>query len=349
MTEKKEIPYLIALTHSSKLRIEQINALLVKIIHERQSSLEEFFQGSENLWKHEFNLGEKELSGIKAAKAELPNSSFIAEDLLAQGYDVIPLYSPEYSKTLKDNLKAKSSPPILYVKGNKQILQEDSIAIVGSRDASEISLRFTDNLAKMASEKYKVVVSGFAKGVDKQALDSALKYKGHSIIVLPQGIMTFDSGIKNYYTQIVEGDVLVLSTFFPKAPWSVQLAMGRNPYIYGLAKNIFVAESGADGGTWSGVINGLRKGRIIYVRRPEPDESNANLELIDKGAIPVDFDGNIIKGEHRKVGEPTSEYSTESSNQEKPQNSEAKKGEKTKHTNRKKPAEDSQFGMDFSN
>ena len=87
------------------------------------------------------------------------------------------------------------------LKGNKKIMQEQSIAIVGSRAASEIALNFTGNIAKNASKDYKVVVSGFAKGVDKQALDSAIKYKGQSIIVLPQGIMTFSSGFKKYYKQ----------------------------------------------------------------------------------------------------------------------------------------------------
>jgi predicted Rossmann fold nucleotide-binding protein DprA/Smf involved in DNA uptake len=172
-------------------------------------------------------------------------------------------------------------------------MKEKSIAIVGSRKANENSLTFTDNIAKKASEEYNVVVSGFAKGVDKQALDSALKYKGQSIIVLPQGISTFKSGFKKYYKQIIEGDVLVLSTFYPKAPWSVQLAMARNPIIYGLASEIYVAESSDKGGTWSGVMDGLRKGRTIYVRKPNPREKNANGLLISKGAKAVDDLGNI--------------------------------------------------------
>lgn len=345
MTEKKDIPYLIALTHSSKLRIEQINLLLVKILHEKQSTLEEFFQGSEDIWTQEYALCDKEVTGVKAAKDELPNSSFIAEDLFAQGYEVLPLYSQEYSKTLKENLKAKSSPPILYVKGNKQILQEDSVAIVGSRDASDISLKFTDNIAKMASEKYKVIVSGFAKGVDKQALDSALKYKGQSIIVLPQGIMTFDSGMKKYYSQIVEGDVLVLSTFFPKAPWSVQLAMGRNPYIYGLAKHVYVAESGSEGGTWSGVVDGLRKGRTIYVRKPKFEEQNANLELIEKGATPVDYNGNVIESEVMRVSESASDYITEIPKDEEIKRSSEKKKEKEQRKKKKKGKDPSQLDL----
>lgn len=95
-------------------------------------------------------------------------------------------------------------------------------------------MQFTDNVAKKASSEHKVVVSGFARGVDKQALDSAMKHKGQSIIVLPQGITTFASGMKKYYKQIIEGNVLVLSTFHPKSPWAVDLAMARNSIIYGL-------------------------------------------------------------------------------------------------------------------
>jgi DNA protecting protein DprA len=231
----------------------------------------------------------------------------LAESLFNQGYEIIPITSPEYSKKLKANLKATYSPTVLYIKGNKQILQKNSVAIVGSRNASETSLKFTDNIAKLATKEFKVVVSGFAKGVDKQALDSALSYNGKSIIVLPQGIMTFGSGFKNYYKQIINGDVLVLSAFFPKTPWKAELAMARNPIIYGLADEIYVAESAEKGGTWSGVIDGLRKGRKIFVRKPEPNEKNANNLLIQKGAIPVDFNGvELSKTYETKNTEPLS-------------------------------------------
>ena len=69
--------------------------------------------------------------------------------------------------------------------------------------------------------------------------------------------------------------------------------MARNSIIYGLADEIYVAESSDKGGTWSGVIDGLRKKRKIYVRQPEKNENSANAVLIEKGAVPVDFDGTI--------------------------------------------------------
>lgn len=291
----KDAAYWIALAHLPRWGHLKINNLIIKFYHEKKLTPEDFFQLSVNDWKNNYGLEYKEIEDLEKAKSELANTAFLAESLLNEGYEIIPITSSEYSKTLKDNLKVAHAPALLYVKGNKQIMQEKSIAIVGSRNTSEISLQFTDNIAKLASKEYKVIVSGFAKGVDKQALDSAIKYKGQSIIVLPQGIMTFGSGYKKYYTQIIDGDVLVLSTFHPKAPWKVELAMARNPIIYGLAAEIYVAESSDKGGTWSGVIDGLRKNRKIFVRKPEDSEKNANHLLIQKGAIPIDFNGKTIK------------------------------------------------------
>lgn len=286
--------YWISIAHMTGWRHERLNNLIIKFFHDRKITIEDFFNLSGNEWRSDYHLNEKEIIDLQQAKADLPNNSFLAESLYSQGYEIIPITSPEYSKTLKETLKKEYSPAVLYIKGNRQILSEKSVAIVGSRNASDISLQFTDNIAKVASKEYKVVVSGFAKGVDKQALDSSIAYKGQSIIVLPQGITTFSSGYKTYYRQIVDGDVLVLSTFHPKVPWRTDLAMARNTIIYGLADEIYVAESSDSGGTWSGVKDGLRKKRIIYVRKPEAAEKNANLQLIKMGAIAVDFNGNRI-------------------------------------------------------
>jgi len=291
---KQEYAYWIALAHLPKMRNARKNELIVRFFEEKLSIID-FFHCDQLKWQSLFSLNEKEIELLNNAKNELVNYSFLVEDLLEQGYNIIPITSPDYSPIMKNNLKRAYSPPLIYTKGNKQIMKEKSIAIVGSRNTKDISLEFTDNVAKTASKDYKVIVSGFAKGVDKQALYSAIKYKGQSIIVLPQGITTFSTGYKKYYKQIVDGDVLVLSTFFPKAPWSVQLAMGRNPIIYGLAKEIYVAESSEKGGTWSGVIDGLRKGRSVFVRTPLSSEKNANNILIQKGAIPVDIQGQKIE------------------------------------------------------
>lgn len=296
---ENELTYWVALTHTPTIWTKRKNEIIVYCFNHGKT-IADFFE-SENFLGMELKQEEHNL--LMQTKNELANYAFLVEELLNQGYSIIPITSNEYSQTLKANLKY-NAPIILYTKGNKQILQEKAIAIVGSRNANDRSLQFTDNVAKKASSEYKVVVSGFAKGVDKQALDSALNYKGQSIIVLPQGITTFASGMKKYYKQIIEGDVLVLSVFHPKSPWSVDLAMARNSIIYGLASEIYAAQSDDKGGTWSGVTEGLKKGRIVYVRMPEKNEKCANMTLINMGAEAVDMDGNPIhqKAEYELFG-----------------------------------------------
>jgi DNA protecting protein DprA len=288
----QELTYWVTLSLMPNIWTSRKNEIYVKCFeHEPRLSIIDLFEVPQ-YWS-ELGLSDIEINAFQESKTKLVNNAFLVEDLLSQGYSILPIHSDEYPEILKRNL-GKRGPTVIYTKGNKDLLKGKTVAIVGSRKADEISLQFTDNIARTAVAGNKVVVSGFAKGVDKQALDSALKYNGKSIIVLPQGIMTFASGFKQYYRDLVQGNVLVLSSFAPRAPWSKELAMARNPLIYGLSSEIFVAQSDDKGGTWSGVIDGLKKEREIYVRVPEKDEVNANVKLISKGAIPVDINGNKI-------------------------------------------------------
>ena len=289
---KQEITYWVTFALIPKMwtrRKNEIYALCFK--HTPKISIIDLFEDLSN-WDI-VGLDDTEKNQFAEAKNQLANNSFLVEELMNQGYDILPITHREFPKLLKENLKY-NTPLVIYTKGNKSLLQEPSIAIVGSRSADSKSLIFTDNIAKNAVKNNKVVVSGFAKGIDRQALDSAIEANGKSIIVLPQGITTFGSGYKQYFKQIMQGNVLVISSFAPKAPWSVELAMARNPIIYGMASEIFVAQSDDKGGTWAGVIDGLRKKRQIYVRYPDKSEKNANMLLIQKGALAVSPEGQVL-------------------------------------------------------
>lgn len=289
---KQELTYWVTLALIPQMWTKRKNEIYtICFQHIPQISIIDLFEDS-SCWDV-VGLNEMEQLQFEEAKLQLANNSFLVEELLTQGCDILPLIHEKYPKSLKKNLKL-NAPTVVYTKGNKAIFDEASVAIVGSRNADTNSLVFTDCIAQKATAESKIVVSGFAKGVDRQALDAALSANGKSIIVLPQGIMTFASGFQQYHKYIAQGRILVMSTFAPKAPWSVEFAMARNPIIYAMASEIFVAQSDDKGGTWAGVIDGLRKNRPIYVRYPEKDEKNANLLLIQKGASAVDIKGNVL-------------------------------------------------------
>lgn len=286
--------YWIAIAHLPRWTQEKINNLVAEILYEKKMTLQDFFELDNSIIAENFNLNEKELNDIENVREKLPNIALQVEKLLNNGIKLIPINSKLYPKIMRDNLQRKYAPTLIYTKGDVKILQEDSVAIVGSRDANDDALKFTDNISQKMAEKYKVVVSGFAKGVDRQSLDSSIKYNGNSIIVLPQGILTFENGLKKYKKEIEDAGVIVLSTFPANAGWSTGLAMARNRYIYGLAKEIYVAQTNTSGGTWAGAIDGLKKGRKVYVYYPQNNIKSSAYELIKLGAEPVDFNGNVL-------------------------------------------------------
>ena len=293
--EMSDYSYRITLAHLPNWRTERINNLIADIIHSHRISFAEFFSYDITTLEKEFALSSNESEDILRARDVLPKNSVLAEELISHGFELISLDLPEYPMTLRNNLGVNYSPPLLYVKGNTELFFENKTAIVGSRNVSEKGVEFTKRVAKRCVSEHKVVISGYARGVDRIALETAIENDGKGIVILPQGIMTFKSGLKKLYNYILEGQVLVVSTYHPKAGWSVGLAMGRNAYIYGLGEEIFVAESANKGGTWSGAMEGLKKRRDIFVRRAAPEEKCANNELIARGAMAVDEFGNTFK------------------------------------------------------
>lgn len=287
-----ETTYWVTLACMPRMWTKRKNQLYVVCYqHIPRYSIIDLFERSDI--RKELGVTQDEESLFVEAHEQLANNAFMVEDMYNQGYEILPITSQYYPQSLKKNLK-QGAPCVLYVKGNKSLLNQDSTAIVGSRRADNISLEFTSNVARKATRENKTVVSGYAKGVDRQALDAALDANGTSIIVLPQGIMTFAGGFRQYYQPISRGKVAVVSVFHPKAPWSVDLAMARNSIIYGMASEIYAAQSDSKGGTWSGVTQGLKKGRKVYVRVPLNGEKNANMQLIQMGGIGVDLFGNVV-------------------------------------------------------
>lgn len=284
-------PYWMTLAHARGFSNKRKMEFLIDVVHDKMSlneALTKIQQGN----TLGFAFTEKEWKGIREEVNNLPNYAFLSENLSANGVNCINVMDEYvYPKILKTNLR-KDAPIIIYAKGNLALLRKECVAVVGARNSSNIALAFTDQVVRKAVLKKRVIVSGFAKGVDQRALDSAISCGGQSVIVLPQGIETYST--KTYYPKIVSGHVLVISTYHPKLPWSIGLAMDRNKTIYGLADEIYAAESNDSGGTWEGVKDGLKRGRKVYVRLPDRTEKNANQQLIDAGATAVDQHGDIV-------------------------------------------------------
>src|SRR5580698_9334900 len=107
--EKNEIPYWISLAHLPRWGAAKINSTVIKFFHEHKISIQDFFELEKEVWRDGFGLTDQDVADLDKAKAQVAGNAFLAETLLNEGYEIIPLISPDYSTTLKSNLKASHS------------------------------------------------------------------------------------------------------------------------------------------------------------------------------------------------------------------------------------------------
>lgn len=189
---------------------------------------------------------------------------------------------PEYPWRLKQHLKT-DAPPVLFGCGNKNLLNMSGLAVVGSRNASDLDLQFTSLVgAKAASEKL-AIVSGGARGVDEAAMLGAMQENGAVIGIMADSLLKAATSAK-WRQGLMNGNLVLISPFYPEAGFSVGNAMARNKYIYCLAESALVIHSGKKGGTLNGAEENLKNGWVPLWVKPTDDSNAANAHLVAKGA-----------------------------------------------------------------
>ena len=105
----------------------------------------------------------------------------------SRGIWVITRLDDSYPARLTERLGG-SAPVILFGAGPRDLLREGGLAIVGSRNADEESLEFARSVARKCAEENMIVVSGAARGVDEEAMTSAIDGGGRALGVLADSL-----------------------------------------------------------------------------------------------------------------------------------------------------------------
>lgn len=192
---------------------------------------------------------------------------------------------PTYPRRLKKAL-SHNSPPILYGCGDPDLLNIGGLAVVGSRHVDEAILDFSRRAGGLAAAAGRALVSGGAKGVDQAAMQGALSGGGRAVGVLANGLARAATQRTNR-NAFLEGRLVLISPYDPKAGFNVGHAMQRNKLVYALSDAALVvnAEVGK-GGTWIGAVEQLEKLHLVPVYVRSPTEAVAGLmALRERGAI----------------------------------------------------------------
>lgn len=188
----------------------------------------------------------------------------------------------DYPSRLKKHLQT-DSPPVLFGCGNRQLLDQGGIAIIGSRHASSEDLAFTTDLGADVALQGLSVISGGARGVDETAMLGALRREGTVVGVLADNLLRAAVSAK-FRPSLLDGNLTLISPFNPEAGFDVGNAMARNKYIYCLADAaVVIAADKEQGGTWSGAVENLRHGWAPLWIKSHPDPASGNAELIRRG------------------------------------------------------------------
>lgn len=213
-----------------------------------------------------------------------------------KGVQIISYEDQNYPYNLK---QIEDFPPILYAKGNVDLLKNDNmLAIVGSRNASLSAMKLAENLASNIADNNITIVSGMARGIDKAAHKGALGHNGCTIAVMGTGIdVVYPQENENLYKDIIKKDGLILTEYaFHTRPQASNFPR-RNRIVSGLSKGVLVIEAGLRSGSLITAHQALEQGRDVYAVPGAPyDARSAGCnKLLKEGAQLVDTPEDILE------------------------------------------------------
>jgi DNA processing protein len=214
---------------------------------------------------------------------------------LEQKNNVVITYNEaNYPSQLKE---IADPPPLLFVRGNPDLLSYPQIAIVGSRNPSSLGEETAFGFAKTLSRHGFVITSGLALGIDAASHRGALSAKGYTVAVAGTGLdRVYPARHKELATEIVNTGVMI-SEFPPGTTAKANHFPRRNRIISGLCQGLLVVEAAKQSGSLITARMALEQNREVFaipgsIHNPLARGCNA---LIREGAKLVETTQDILE------------------------------------------------------
>lgn len=216
----------------------------------------------------------------------------------------------EYPALYRERLK-ESAPAVLFYSGNKDLLGQPGLAVVGSRHLDEVGQECAKFVGNACGFSGMVLYSGGARGVDSISMQASLESRGFAVGILADSL---EKAIRNpeHRAYLRNGNACLATPYHPASGFSVGAAMGRNRLIYTLADYAIVVASDANqGGTWAGATEALKAQWLPVFVLDHASMPPGNRALLDKGAnslpYPLPVKPKELKtwlDEHTQPGRP---------------------------------------------
>ena len=183
-------------------------------------------------------------------------------------------------------LKTEEAPAYLFLKGDISLLNEKSICVVGSRNASNESLKKTEALVKSLIKRNIVVNAGLAKGIDTATHNTALYNGGKTIAVIGTPINQFYPKENKDLQVDISKKGLLVSQFPPCNPVNRWNFPTRNGVMSGISVATVIMEAGETSGALKQADYALKQGRTVLIPKSAVDSSLITWpkKYIERGA-----------------------------------------------------------------
>ena len=205
-------------------------------------------------------------------------------------------YDNNFFPSILKNIK--SCPQKLYVEGNVNILNDYGIAVIGSRDCSIYGEKWCEEFVKGLLEYNVVIISGMAKGIDRIAHQTALKYGGKTIAVLPSGFNNvYPKENMDLYKQIINSGGAIISEYEPNIIADSKKFLERNRIVSGLSIATLVVEAEHRSGTSVTARLTKEQGKKVFCIPGSLDNSKSigTNKMIQEGAKLVTSVEDIVR------------------------------------------------------
>lgn len=174
---------------------------------------------------------------------------------------LITLDHPAYP----EHLKSFYDPPwALFVKGDPEVLSTIQIAVVGSRNASQIGLQNAFEFSQYLASNGVSITSGLALGVDTQAHKGALNAAGITVAVVATGLdRVYPARNRDLAHQIIEEGAIVSENPLGTPP-QAGLFPKRNRIISGLSRGTLIVEGTVNSGSLITARHAMEQGREVF-------------------------------------------------------------------------------------
>ena len=240
-------------------------------------------------------LKAKTINEIIAIKNKInPEQSFA--ELTRRQIEVVLISEPEYPKLLKE---IAAAPPILYVRGEKKVLNQLSLAVVGTRKISAYGQQVCEELVSQLVQNNLTIVSGLAFGIDAAALNTCMAQDGSPVAVLASDLDNTSISPRanfNLAQKIISSGCLV-SEFPLGAAVQKQNFPIRNRIIAGLTAGTLVIEADTESGALITANFALEQNREVFAVPGSifSPTSRGTNQLIKKGARLVTSAADILE------------------------------------------------------